>query len=319
MSLLTMNSYAILPLRKPGWSGDTGSGNTPWGTKYATGGCNCTGLVPGSEVIMSLRAAPQGATRFVFRITPAVGNVIGVRYNTTGHFELMNSNTVVATAVAPHAPESWHRYELKALIADSGNAEFRVDGETLITYSGDLRSSASVITPMSLTFGDGNGNMYHTEAVAMDTVGSAPFNTFLGDFTINAYSPNGNGANSDFIGSDGNSTDNYLLVDERPFSNADYVSSGTPGAKDLYNVPDISSGASILAVQTTAYVQKSDSGERKIKFASRSSGGVVKTSAAQALAVAWNPQVSPVEYLDPNNDSWTPSRFNGAQFGVEVE
>ena len=76
---------------------------------------------------------------------------------------------------------------------------------------------------------------------------------FLGDCTVATLLPTGNGFVNQFVGSDGNSTDNYLLVDEQPPSSTDYVGSATTGQQDLYTLTNLTGSGTVLAVAPTIY------------------------------------------------------------------
>lgn len=319
MALLAMNSLASGITTRGDWSRPTTGGVTPWGGRYGTGDTQLNINIPTTQVIVSCRHMPETNSRWIMRVYPSSGDFVGLIHNSSGILELRRGlNTVMATASASITVDAWNRYEMKVNIADSGTAVVRKDGEVVLNYSGDLKTSGSDITHVQASFGDGNGNIRYSDIVVQDTTGPAPFNDFIGDFTVSALVPNANGASSQFVGSDGNSTDNYLLVDEIPWNTADYVGSGTPGNKDLYNVTDVAAGATVLAVQTVVSALKTDSAARGIKFVSRSSGGVSATSAEQAMGVSYTAYVSPIALTDPNGDAWTVARLNGAQFGVEV-
>jgi len=89
-----------------------------------------------------------------------------------------------------------------------------------------------------------------------DTTGSDN-NAIPDDGQVFALFPNANGDSSQFTGSDGNSTDNYALVDENPPSGSDYVQSNTSGHKDLYNLQTYTLAATetIRSLHVTSLLQ----------------------------------------------------------------
>lgn len=85
------------------------------------------------------------------------------------------------------------------------------------------------------TSGNYLGAAYLDDIALNDSAGSDN-NDLPDDGQIFALYPNANGDSSQFIGSDGNSVDNYALVDENPPNGADYVQSNVSTDKDLYNM-----------------------------------------------------------------------------------
>jgi hypothetical protein len=151
-----------------------------------------------------------------------------------------------------------------------------------------------------------------------DGTGSAPYNDFLGERVVKAKRLVGNGAASQWTGSDGNSTDNYLLLDEDPLNTTDYVASSTAGQQDLYALSAATGLLSVDAVQVAAYTSKSDSGARSWKPLIRNTAGTVDTGAAVALSTTWTLQQGAVRQTDPAGAAWTTTTVNGIQAGAEV-
>jgi len=80
--------------------------------------------------------------------------------------------------------------------------------------------------------------------------------------------PNGVGGYSDFISTPSGS--NYTCVDEIPYNDSDYVSSGIVNAVDTYTLEDIPNAESIKCVQMQARARKdSDSPLTKFNFVMR--------------------------------------------------
>jgi len=95
--------------------------------------------------------------------------------------------------------------------------------------------------------------------------GFEPNSGRIGNEFIVAVPPNANGTNSALTGSDGNSTDNYLLVDERVTAvPVDYVDATAAGQKDTYkgditgSLPTAVSAITFLG--TATYAQSSLTG-----------------------------------------------------------
>ena len=151
-----------------------------------------------------------------------------------------------------------------------------------------------------------------------DSAGSVN-NSFLGDVRIDCYMPDGNGNSSQLVGSDSNSTDNYLLVDESaPNGDTDYVQSSTVNNKDTYTFADMShTPTSIFATQLNMSAKKDDSGTRSICAVCRS-GGTDYDGDTQALGTSYV-DYRQIREVDPaTSAAWTRTNLNSAEFGVKV-
>ena len=134
--------------------------------------------------------------------------------------------------------------------------------------------------------------------------------------------PVATGASSVFVGSDGDSINNWDLVDDDA-TTTDYVGSATSGARDYYDLTDLPAGSVPLATQTSMLAAKSDVGAPAgdLLIARRSSGGVTSTSViapAAALTTSFQWFEGGVNQTDPNGDPWTLARANGLQIGPGI-
>ena len=207
-----------------------------------------------------------------------------------------------------------------------GTLEVRLNGNVEFALTGiDTQASANASSD-TLAYGQapGGGSAYLLDDVYIcDTVDSgvsgAPNNDFLGDVRVEALMPSGNGATSNFDGSDGNSTDNYLLVDEiPPNGDTDYVESGDIGDKDTYAYPDLASAAgTVKGIQRIVHAKKTNAGPRKLKFVSRLSGGTEADSLEYVMSTNYL-YMRDVAEAKPGGGQWTISDVNGAEFGQKV-
>jgi hypothetical protein len=141
---------------------------------------------------------------------------------------------------------------------------------------------------------------------------------FLGDVRVQALLPTGNGNSSQLVGSDGNSTDNYLLVDEvPPNEDTDYVESATVNDKDTYVFGNLTpTTGTVFGVQIVAEARKTDAGVRSFK-------SVARLSATEADGPDTTLSTTYAFYMDkrdtkPGGGSWTITNVNDAEFGVKV-
>lgn len=275
-----------------------------------------------------------------FRITNAAGGtVMALRWSYTSQLSpiklyLQGSTTQIAAESAPVIRSDYtlfeihYRYTDQSGPAHSPNIEVRTDGKTILTYNG---STFPTITgtppPQTFKLGDihfGNGTVCLLDDVAInDTLGSTD-NSWCGDGHVIGLIPNGNGDSSQLTGSDGNSTDNYLLVDEIPANTTDYVESATPGHIDLYQLsnpnPALRTTDVIQRVWVAASARKvaidpaSDSLQLGIKSGSTTSWGNNVD-----LGIAFRAHRTEDYRVNPaTNSPWTAADLTDLQGGVKI-
>ena len=123
-----------------------------------------------------------------------------------------------------------------------------------------------------------------------------------------------------FVGSDANSTDNYLLVDDgaAPDEDTTYVESGTTGNKDTYAFTNTPSGiTSVSAVVVRVLGKKTTAAAQDLKAVARSVA-TETDSAAIGLTTAYTMRGAIYE-IDPNTSAaWATAAVDAAEFGVKV-
>lgn len=223
------------------------------------------------------------------------------------------------TAIGTHAVSTldnvWYYIELYVLIADSGAYEIRLNGQTVASQSSiDTQATANPYANAVQWSGYGRwDDLYICDSSGSDC------NTFLGPIKISHLKPNGNGASSGMTGSDGNSVDNYLLVDETtPNGDVDYVYSAVSGTKDTYNLQNLPPEAYTVAACMLTTVARKDGGTASLKTVIRHSGSEVD-SAAKTLTDAYAYYYDRLGGKNPVTSSqWTVSDINNLETGVKV-
>ena len=231
--------------------------------------------------------------------------------------------TLIGTVAVDSLPPGWHYFEIRVKVDDTvGEIELRVDGVTAIgPLTGvDTRNGGTAqITTLAFDVGTSPFNSYYFDDVYIcDTTGSIA-NDFLGDVRVQAIMPNGNGNSSQLLGSDSNTTDNYLLVDDpnAPDDDTTYVESSTVGEKDTYAYGNITAiTGTIHAVQPIVWARKTDAGARTVKTIARL-GGVEEDGPAKTLGLTYG-QVYDIRHTKPGGGQWTIADVNSAEFGVKV-
>jgi len=235
------------------------------------------------------------------------------------------SNLLGTTTGTMFLNGSKHYVEFKAKVHGStGTFEVRVDGLSVLSGTGANTQQSANAYANTIRLGGTTGipvgaGVYYEDVYICDGSGSAPCNDFLGDCKVVSTFPTGNGTTSNFVGSDANSTDNYLLVYETTPNTTNYLDSLTPNDVDLVNVTDISDTPSVIyGVQTSLYVCKSDAGDVRTVADLIRSGGTNYPGAEKTLGTDWV-YLCEVHEKNPNTDAaWTKTNFNSAEFGVKM-
>jgi hypothetical protein len=210
----------------------------------------------------------------------------------------------------------FYNFEISATINDTtGNVVVRMNGITVISYTGDTKNAGTNSTIDAFGLG-ANGGMTAIidDLYICDDSGAAPYNTFLGDVRVQTLVPNGAGSSTQFTPSTGA---NYTTVDELPYSSTDYVYSNTSGQRDTYTVSDLTGTPTIYAVQNNVVAKRSDAGAISLRPAIKS-GASVYYGTTVALGTS-DGTLTDLRTLDPNTSStWTVSGVNALESGFEV-
>jgi hypothetical protein len=230
-----------------------------------------------------------------------------------------DSTDITGPGVTTLADGVFHYFEIKCLLHDStGTIKVVVDGVTELDLTGlDTKSTANA-TVNQIQLLRQTAATYYDDLYFCDTTGGAPTNDLLGDVRVECLFPTGNGNSSQLLGSDSNSVDNYLLVDEAaPNDDTDYVGSATVGQKDTYVTGDLTSASgTVYGIQLTPYAKKTDAGTRSLATIARL-GGVEVDSATTPLLTAYTYHPD-IREAKPGGGVWTVADVNNAEFGVKV-
>lgn len=227
----------------------------------------------------------------------------------------------IGSSVVGAIPINVYKYiEIKDVIsATVGSIELRIDGISVFSVSGinTCASGPEQITSLQIGSGADIGAIYWDldDLYVCDGTGALN-NDFLGDVRVQAIYPSGNGTTSNLVGSDGNSTDNYALVDEVVPDGADYVESSTVGDKDTYAYGDLGVSGIVHGVQILPLAVKTDGGIRSITSVARVSG-TEEDGASQPLSMSYT-YFPDMRNTKPGGGAWTVSDVNSAEFGVKI-
>jgi hypothetical protein len=234
-----------------------------------------------------------------------------------------NGTTLTASSAGIIAPTITNYIELKTTIGNAGSYELRVNGVAVASGTGVDTQNTANATANVIRLGSATSTALFTNAdyddlYICDGTGSTN-NDFLGDTRVDCFFANGNGNTSQLVGSDSNSTDNYLLVDETSVNDdTDYVQSATVSEKDTYAFANMThSPSAIYGIQINMQANKTDSGLRSIQSVIRS-GGSDTDGTARPMASSYNNYVQISETDPATAVAWTSSGFDAAEFGAKV-
>jgi len=259
----------------------------------------------------------------------AEGAGCGLTIQTDGKIGWKTGGTVIDdSGVNVLAVDTWYYIEVKVVKSNSTSADdciVKVDGDEWINLSpGSDTSYLSypLITKSVLFSGYSACLRYYDDIYICDSVGAAPCNTFLGDSKVATLYPDGNGNVNNFTGSDADSTDNYLHVDDGsgPDGDTSYVESATVDHIDLYSFTALAeaSGA-IFGVEVVSTIKLDQPG------ASRVASHVTRIDGTNY--VNSNLIGSDIDYatygslwaLNPDDSAaWEDADIANAEFGIKI-
>lgn len=248
-------------------------------------GGNYTNLFTGAGFLCraaSLPATPtncdvvfyDGTTAQVGYAIRGDGSISVHRGSTVASTELGRSSTGVITPAGASALGADYKMVEMGVVfhASTGTVTIKVAGVTVLTLTGQNTAPSGIAQAnrFGLQVRSNNANRWD-DLYINDNSGSSPDNTFYGEsFVVEGIQPNGDGNSSQWIGSDGNSTNNYLLVDDTGNDDTDYVKSSTVNDLDTYAFANLTNASgTVVGVAHFIIAKKDDVVLRKISSALR--------------------------------------------------
>lgn len=149
-------------------------------------------------------------------------------------------------------------------------------------------------------------------------------NDFMGEQRIITYSANTNGTHSGWVGSDGNSVNNFDLINDAGQQVNTYVEASVVGTEDRYAFTDFPSAVplhsvgNIKGIQVVILAWKTDADPtvKQVATTVNVSGSLyesTKTLTTSSLYYATLYEVDPSD-----STAWTSTKYGNAQFGIKV-
>ncbi|MDD3029228.1 MAG: hypothetical protein PHS57_02970 [Alphaproteobacteria bacterium] len=229
-------------------------------------------------------------------------------------------SSLLAAASVAISNGAWGYLEFKSVIADSsGSVEVRLNGATILTFTGDTKNSSSLATACSFRIGgsaNGAGSYLIDDLYVCDATGTSN-NDFLGDVRVDTLLPTGAGASTQFTPV-GNASNYENVCDASSDDDTTYNEADTADSADTFVFDDLSLlGADVFGVQANIVARKDDAGTRTMApMATIDSTDYA--GAAQSLGDSYADLTHVWETNPATSSSWTESDINGAEFGYEV-
>ena len=227
---------------------------------------------------------------------------------------LPNFNTIASAPMAVIPGAVWQFIEVYGVIsATNGAVTVRVNEIVVLALvsSGTARSGSTGVDQINF----GQNTVVVDDFYICDSSGTS-LNGFLGNTRVPAQVPTGIGASTQWTPT-GSASANWQLASNPYMDDSSYVSSGTPGAIDLYTLTPVANAPQILAAQSTIVTRRDDSGQRQVQSviqsgSARATGAVVNTNGSYAAHTDIFP-------TDPNTGgSWSYQAVNALQVGAAL-
>lgn len=204
----------------------------------------------------------DGTTAQVGWVVSSLGEIIVYRGATTAATELGRTATgVIVAGGAAGTGADYKMIEIEVVFhASAGAVTVKVADATVLTLTGqNTAPSGNAQANRFRLLIRGSTSARLDDLYINDDSGSAPENTFFGEaFVVESIIPNGNGNSSQWVGSDGNSTDNYQLVDDTGNSDTDYIKSGTLNDLDLHALANLTNATGTVIGSNHYMVARKD-------------------------------------------------------------
>ena len=286
---------------------------------------------------------PSTGIELICSLADTIGNggQVGLLLNASGQFQFSrgawlgssNGTQIGSLSSVTISPSTWYYLEQKVTInGSSGSVELRVNGSAspIISNSGLNTQNTANAWVDSIRIGvpsfySGVTSNFD-DWIMLDTTGTAPLNTYLGDVRVRGRFPVAdsatNGLNQFSTNPSQGTGLHYQNVNTFSNPGTAYNFDANPNDRESYRVAGLPGISAIYFTNTWVNVEKDDSNSRSVAITSRSNG-------RDSIGVTINTPSSytffnKVDTVDPNTGAqWTPSGFgqsvaSNAEFGLKV-
>lgn len=270
-------------------------------------------------------AALPAATRQIASVIDTATVQCSIALNPTGTisaFRGSSGGTLLGTSSVVITPGIYSYIEVLFTVNNTtGVITVRKDGVTILNLTAqNTRSTANNFADliMFLQNSSESATIDIDDIYVLDATG--PFNNaFLGDCRVDNTVPNGAGALTAW--SPFSASPNFLNVDDGLVNDdTDYNFTSTPGARDLYDFPNIApTVGAVFGVAVNLTVRKEDATARTFRALVRSGVTNYPGSTIFSPTTSYVRYCTPIYETDPNTAAaWTIANVNAAQFGIDL-
>lgn len=256
------------------------------------------------------------------------GTALGsISVNSDRKICIYTGTTLVGTSTKTLNYNQWYIIECHIDISTTGILEARIDGlpDPTLKYYGNCKPGTDTGINNFYWYGSWNGQTKAAlDDIAYNDVLGTVDNSWCGDGHIIAITPSTD-ITHQFIGSDGDSTDNYLLVDEIPTNNdTDYVQSDTIEDKDLYDMTNTGLTDASVRIQRIWIEARAKCAFPRggtISLLTKPNGGTEFESTPLTLFGIYGQKLlSDSQFVNPaTGAAWTCTDIDALQAGVKVK
>jgi hypothetical protein len=199
--------------------------------------------------------------------------------------------------------------EIRINIADAGTIEWKIDGVTQPSFSGDTKPGADTGYD-TFNYCDVGTQEFYFDDLAFDDA------AWCGEGRIVALIPNGSGVSTQWTPSTGA---NWSCVDEVPPNTTDYVSGSASSLLDMYDLSAFSpTGVTIISVYPEARVLKDSAGTEQVYLPVRSGSTTTDGTAVTVPTASYSRIVGDRRTVNPTTGvAWTEADLASLQAGVK--
>lgn len=207
----------------------------------------------------------------------------------------------------------------------SGYVRIWYNGVMVMDISGDTFDSEDEINMFTISpfwnsayIESVNGDMYVDDVSIWDTSGESVSATPPEMKKYHWVTPDGNGNYDDWVGSDANSVDNYLHVDDiPPDDDTSYIESSTPAERDSYTMTSVDVGGETIDAVIPVIVAKIGGGVDTLQPFIREDGTDDDGSAVN-VGTAYATMEHERFTTEPGGGAWDEAQVNAMEIGVLV-
>lgn len=278
------------------------------------------------EIIVGYAFFFTGVNLLMVRFKDDTGTTIATHANSgTGGevFRGTNSGTSLGTYSGAWTTSTWQFAEIRCKRHPTlGEFEVRANGVIKFSATG-LNTGAVDFDQIDFRPTGQNANdLWMDDMYILNTQGSAPQNSFLGDVRVTALLPKANGNTNNFTPTGASS--NFEAVDEAiADQDATFVEAGQLGAKEDYNNKDFAdlglSPGTIFGVQVVNSTKKTDAGRLDYKD-QMIIAGTAFDQGTDVVATAVTYKMSTfIRDTDPSDSAaWTEAKVAAVGSGLEI-